>query len=71
MAYCESIGKHTKNKTSGMEAYTFETKASYRVTKVSKFPIILDNIKKTRIYFPTGFVVQKENDKISKNSYYR
>ncbi|NGX34706.1 MAG: hypothetical protein K1060chlam1_01059 [Candidatus Anoxychlamydiales bacterium] len=58
-----SFGKSKKNKTYVMGAYTFEAKAPYRVTKVSKFPIILRNFKNTRVYFPTGFVIKKENNK--------
>ncbi|HEU64483.1 MAG TPA: hypothetical protein ENH96_03740 [Chlamydiae bacterium] len=58
-----SYGKSKKSKTYVMGAYTFDAKAPYKVRKVSSFPIILNNSKKTRVYFPTGFVVKKENDK--------
>ncbi len=58
-----SFGKRKKRKTYVMGAYTFEAKPPYKITKVSKFPIILGSLKKTRIYFPTGFVIKKENNK--------
>jgi len=58
-----SYGKSKKNKTYVMGAYTFDVKAPYKVRKVSSFPLILNSSKKARIYFPTGFVVKKENDK--------
>jgi len=58
-----SFGKNKKKMFYVMGAYTFQKDPPYKVTKVSKFPILLGPTKKTRVYFPTGFVVKKENDK--------
>lgn len=58
-----SFGKKKKSKQYVMGAYIFEPNPPYKVLKVSKFPLIFGNIKKTRVYFPTSFVVKKENNK--------
>jgi predicted GH43/DUF377 family glycosyl hydrolase len=58
-----SFGKNKKKKFYVMGAYTYQAYPPYKVTKVSKFPIIFGNNKKTRIYFPTGFIIKKENNK--------
>lgn len=58
-----NFGKNKKKKFYVMGAYTFQAHPPYKVTKVSKFPIIFGKNKKTRVYFPTGFIVKKENGK--------
>jgi len=57
------FGKKKKKKLYVMGAYTFQACPPYKITKVSKFPLIFANNKKTRIYFPTGFVIKNENGK--------
>jgi predicted GH43/DUF377 family glycosyl hydrolase len=57
------FGKSKNKKYYVMGAYTFEATPPFKITKISKFPIIFGDAKKTRIYFPTGFVIKKENDK--------
>ncbi|MBI5346851.1 MAG: hypothetical protein HZB76_06910 [Chlamydiae bacterium] len=46
-----------------MGAYTFQAKPPFKITRVSKYPIILSNITSTRITYPAGFVLGKEKDK--------
>lgn len=58
-----SFGKKKKSKYYVMGAYTFQANSPFKITKVTKFPILFGNIKKTRVYFPTGFCIKKENDK--------
>jgi predicted GH43/DUF377 family glycosyl hydrolase len=58
-----SFGKNKKKKFYVMGAYTFQDHPPYKITKISKFPLIFGENKKARIYFPTGFVLKKENGK--------
>ncbi len=52
-----------KKKWYVMGAYTYQANPPYKVTKVSKYPILFGKIKNTRIVFPCGFIEQKENNK--------
>ena len=56
-----SFGKNKKKKYYVMGAYLFEPNPPYKVVKVSKEPIIVYP-KKTRVYFPTGFSIKKEDN---------
>lgn len=58
-----SFGKKKKKKFYVMGAYTFQAHPPYKITKVSKYPLIFGNNKKTRVYFPTGFIIKKEDDR--------
>lgn len=58
-----SFGKNKSKKFYVMGAYKFQAHPPYKITEVSNFPIIFGKAKKTRIYFPTGFVVKKVNGK--------
>lgn len=57
------IGKNKNKKYYVIGAYTFLAHPPYKITKVSSFPIVFGNNKKTRIVFPTGFVIKNENGK--------
>ncbi|MBN2478683.1 MAG: hypothetical protein JXA94_00480 [Parachlamydiales bacterium] len=56
------FGKNKKKKHYVMGAYTFQAHPPYKITKVSKDPILVSN-KKTRVYFPCGFTLKNEHSK--------
>lgn len=62
LAFFHSYFGGKKNRCYVMGAYTFEAHEPYKITKISKFPIIFGS-QKTKVYFPTGFVIKKENQK--------
>ena len=46
-----------------MGAYTFEKQPPFRITKISKYPIVCKETKNKKIVFPCGFVVDHKEDR--------
>ncbi len=63
LAFFHSCFGTGKKKWYVMGAYTYEAHPPFKITKVSKFPIIFDNVRATRVFFPTGFIHKKTDGK--------